>query len=401
MILGSEVLVNKKIVKELRTKRVGLLAHPASTDHECKHIGSQLSKMLGKALVCAFGPQHGIRGEKQDNMVESSDLIDPALKIPVYSLYGENRRPTTAATDSIDTLVVDLQDVGTRIYTFITTLFYFMEAFHGTGKEIVILDRPNPAGRKVEGLNLDENMVSFVGCSPGLILRHGLTLGELANYFKAKHGFDLNITIVPMKGYATKKAPGWGWPDQELSWVNPSPNIPRLSTVKVFPGTVLLEGTTLSEGRGTTRPLEVMGAPLLDTETLLNEMERMGKKWIAGCKLRPCYFEPMFQKHSGKLCSGFQIHTDYAGFNPEKFSPFRLIALSLKALRNLNSSYPIWNTARYEYESDRLSFDLICGTTLVREWVEDKSAKVADLESLLRKDEKNWHKIQREFALYK
>ena len=401
MKLGIEVLEQSKALKELKKKRVALLAHPASVNKNLVHSSLVLKKILKDSFVCAFGPQHGIRGEKQDNMEESSDIIDPILNIPVYSLYGKTRRPTKEMLDQFDVLLVDLQDVGTRIYTFITTLFYMLEALHNTSKEIWILDRPNPAGRSIEGLLLDSKMLSFVGCSEGLILRHGLTLGELAAYFKDKHSFHVELKIFKMQNYKAHQKQGWGWPSLELPWVNPSPNIPRLSSVRAFPGTVLIEGTLLSEGRGTTRPLEVLGAPDINGEKILKEMEKINSKWMQGCLLRACYFEPTFQKHAKQLCSGFQIHTDYEHFNPQKFKPFRLVCLALKAIKKLYPEKEIWNRSYYEYERDRLSFDLICGSTLVRDWVEDPQSKPADLERLLVEDEKNWIKNQKKYLLYR
>ena len=401
MKLGSEVLEQSKNLRELKKKRVALLAHPASVNKNLIHSSLVLKKILKENFVCAFGPQHGIRGEKQDNMEESQDIIDPTLGIPVYSLYGKTRRPTKEMIDQFDILLVDLQDVGTRIYTFITTLFYMLEALHNTSKEIWILDRPNPAGRSVEGFCLDPKMISFVGCSEGLILRHGLTLGELTEYFKEKHSFNVQTKIFKIQNYKAHLKPGWGWPTLEFPWVNPSPNIPRLSSVRAFPGTVLIEGTLLSEGRGTTRPLELLGAPDINGDTVLKEMEKLNSKWMQGCLLRPCYFEPTFQKHTKQLCSGFQIHTDYEGFNPQKFKPFRLVCLALKAIKNLYPEKEIWNRSYYEYEKDRLSFDLICGTTLVREWVEDSRAKPGDLEKLLILNEKSWLKTQKKYFLYR
>lgn len=401
MKLGSEVFEAKKLSKQLKAKRVALLAHPASVDRDLRHFSYTLKKLLGPSFVCAFGPQHGIRGEKQDNMIESEDINDRTLNIPVYSLYGKSRRPTNESLKSFDVLIVDLQDIGTRVYTFITTLLYMLEAAHNTDKEVWVLDRPNPAGREVEGLLLEEKFLSFVGCSTGLILRHGLTMGELAEYFVKKHSLNVKLKVVRMESYSLNNKPNFGWPLLELPWVNPSPNIPRLSSVRCFPGTVLIEGTTLSEGRGTTRPLEVIGASDIDAESIHREMLRLSKKWSGGCYIRDCYFEPTFHKHAHRLCSGIQIHVDYKTFDPKKFKPFRLTVLFLKALRNLYPDYNLWKNPPYEYENEKMPIDLICGSSLVREWVDDNNASVGDLEKILSSHESKWKKIQKAHMLYK
>lgn len=400
MKLGCEIFIEKKLYKKLGKKRVGLLAHPASVNSSLDHTADLLSKHLKSNFTCAFGPQHGMRGDKQDNMIESDDYKDPQLGIPVYSLYGKNRRPTKESLDQLDVLLVDLQDIGTRLYTYVTTLYYMMEAINGTGKEIWVLDRPNPAGRTIEGPTLEDNFISFVGCHAGLMHRHGLTLGELGKYFMAEKKFDLDYFVVKMQGYSPNKAPGWGWPTSDLAWVNPSPNIPTLASCHTFPGTVLIEGTTLSEGRGTTRPLEVIGASDIDGVAVIKEMEKISKKWIQGCHLRPCFFEPTFHKHSQKLNSGFHIHVDYKGYNAAKFNSFRIVVLALKAIRKLYPDYDLWKKPPYEYENEKMPIDLICGTAKIREWVDDKAAKPQDLEKFLKPNETLWKKSSKKFHLY-
>ena len=401
MKLGSEIIFDKKNLKTLSKKRVGLLAHPASVNKTLTHSSELAQRLLKNNFTCAFGPQHGMRGDKQDNMIETEDFVDPKFGIPVYSLYGKNRRPTKESLEKFDVLLVDLQDIGTRLYTYVTTLYYMMEACHNTEKEIWVLDRPNPAGRSIEGPLLEKDFVSFVGCFPGLMHRHGLTLGELGNYFLKSNSWNLKYKVIKMQGYSMNKAPGWGWPLNEIPWVNPSPNIPTLAACRTFAGTVLIEGTTLSEGRGTTRPLEVIGASDIDSEKVLKEMSRLNSKWMQGCFLRPCFFEPTFHKHSAKLNSAFQIHVDYNGFQPAKFFPFRLTCLALKAIRNLYADYDLWKKPPYEYENEKMPIDLICGTAKVREWVDDKNAKVSDLESFLKKGESQWKKSSKEFHLYR
>src|SRR5690349_12377280 len=274
-----------------------------------EHSLDALRAVRGLDITAAFGPQHGLRGDKQDNMMESPDFLDPLHGIPVFSLYGEVRRPTAAMLDSFDVLLVDLQDVGCRIYTFVTTLRYVLEAAAAHGKSVWVLDRPNPVGRPVEGLRLRAGWESFVGAGP-LPMRHGLTLGELAHWFVRTLKLAVDYRVIEMRGWQPSAAPGFGWPLGERAWVNPSPNVPNLFAARAYAGTVMVEGATLSEGRGTTRPLELFGAPDLDARALLREMRALAPQWLNGCRLRDCWFEPTFHKHAGKLCAGIQIHTD-------------------------------------------------------------------------------------------
>src|SRR5690606_10517296 len=232
-------------------------------------------------LTAAFGPQHGLRGDKQDNMIESPDFVDPVHRIPVFSLYGSVRRPTAEMLDAFDVLLVDLQDVGCRVYTFITTLRYVLEAAAGAGKAVYVLDRPNPVGRPVEGPLLRAGWASFVGAGP-LPMRHGLTLGELGRCFVAWLGLDVEYRVIEMQGWAPDRGPGFGWPLGERTWVNPSPNAPNLWMARCYAGTVMVEGTTLSEGRGTTRPLELFGAPDVDARAVIREMLRLAPEWLRG-----------------------------------------------------------------------------------------------------------------------
>jgi len=286
-------------------------------------------------------------------------------------------------------LLVDLQDLGCRIYTFLTTLRYVLEAAAREGKSVWVLDRPNPAGRPVEGLALRDGWQSFVGAGR-LPMRHGLTLGEAGHWFVREHGLDVEYRVVPMVGWEPDAAPGYGWPLGERSWVNPSPNAASLAMARCYAGTVMLEGTTLSEGRGTTRPLELFGAPDLEGEALLGEMQRLAPGWLAGCRLRPCWFEPTFHKHAGRLCAGVQIHVDDPAYRHGAFRPWRLIALLFKAVRRLAPAYPLWRDFPYEYESGRLAIDLINGGPLLREWVDDPAATPGDLDALAARDEQAW-----------
>ncbi|CAH1746198.1 alternate gene name: yzbB [Thauera humireducens] len=396
----DRLLTDPALRRPLAGKRVALLAHPASVTRDLTHSLDALAALPDITLSAAFGPQHGLRGDKQDNMVESSDYTDPLLGIPVFSLYGEVRRPTAAMMDSFDVLLVDLQDLGCRIYTFITTLRYVLEEAARHGKSVWVLDRPNPAGRPVEGTLLREGWESFVGAGP-LPMRHGLTMGELARWFVATLKLDVDCRVIDMEGWQPEAAPGYGWPLGERSWINPSPNAPNLWMARAYAGTVMLEGTTLSEGRGTTRPLELFGAPDLDARAIIADMRTLAPDWLRGCVLRDCWFEPTFHKHAGKLCNGVQIHVeDPAHYDHAAFRPWRVQALAFKAIRRLWPDYPLWRDFGYEYEFERLAIDLINGSPLLREWVDDPAATPADLDVLAGADEAAWREARRAFLRY-
>lgn len=396
----DRLLDDSGLRRTLAGRRLALLAHPASVTRDLTHSLDALSACPELKLVAAFGPQHGLRGDKQDNMVESQDFIDPTHRIPVFSLYGEVRRPTAAMMDHFDVLLVDLQDLGCRIYTFITTLLYVLEESAQHGKTVWVLDRPNPAGRPVEGLRLRPGWESFVGVGP-LPMRHGLTLGELGTWFVRTHRLDVDYRVVPMDGWEPGVSPGFGWPLGDRVWVNPSPNAPSLWMARCYSGTVMLEGTTLSEGRGTTRPLELFGAPDIDADGLLREMRAIGGDWLAGCRIRPCWFEPTFHKHAGKLCQGLQIHVEDTAYQHERFRPWRLQTIAFKAIRRLWPNYPLWRDFPYEYEHDRLAIDLINGSSLLREWVDDSAAAPADLERITSLDEASWREERGDVLLYR
>jgi uncharacterized protein YbbC (DUF1343 family) len=325
-------------------------------------------------------------------MVESPDFTDPVHGIPVFSLYGAVRRPSAAMMETLDVLLVDLQDLGCRVYTFITTLRYVLEAAAQHRKAVWVLDRPNPAGRPVEGTRLRPGWESFVGAG-ALPMRHGLTMGELARWFKQTLALDVELEVIAMDAF-----PPVGWPMGERVWINPSPNAPTLAMARCYPGTVMLEGTTLSEGRGTTRPLEVLGAPDLDASRLRRQMESLAPQWLQGCRLRECWFEPTFHKHLGKLCAGLQIHVEDPVYRHDSFRPWRLVAAAFKALRAVRPDYPLWRDFAYEYERDRLAIDLINGGEALRTWVDDPAAGAADLDALARADEDAW-RVEREAVL--
>ena len=401
MKFGIDRLVEDAALRApLAGKRLALLAHPASVTRDLRHSLDALAACGDLRLSSAFGPQHGLRGDKQYNMIESPDYTDPVHHIPVFSLYGTVRRPTAAMMDSFDVLLVDLQDLGCRIYTFITTLRYVLEESVRTGKAVWILDRPNPAGRPVEGLTLRPGWESFVGAG-ALPMRHGLTMGEMARWFVATLRLDVDCRVVQMEGWQPQAAPGYGWPLAERTWVNPSPNAPNLWMARCYAGSVLLEGTNLSEGRGTTRPLELLGAPDLDVPALLAEMQALAPEWLRGCRLRPCWFEPTFNKHTGKLCAGLQVHVeDPAFYQHQAFRPWRLFALAFKALRRLRPDYDLWADFPYEYETGKLAIDVINGSELLRRWVDDPGATPADLEALARADERAWTAARRAVLMY-
>ncbi len=401
MKFGIDRLIEDRSLRApLEGRRVALLAHPASTTSDLTHSLDALASRTGLQLSAAFGPQHGLRGEKQDNMIESGDFTDPSLGIPVFSLYGEVRRPTAAMMQHFDVLLVDLQDLGCRIYTFVTTLRYVLEEAARYGKSVWVLDRPNPIGREIEGLRLTPGWESFVGAGR-LPMRHGLTLGELGQWFIAGLGLDLEYRVVTMADWQPATGPGYGWPLGERAWINPSPNAPNLWMARCYPGTVMLEGTTLSEARGTTRPLEQFGAPDLDVPDLLGEMHRLEPDWLNGCRLRPCWFEPTFHKHAGQLCAGLQIHVEDAVYDPRAFRPWRLQALAFKALRRLRPDYELWRDFPYEYEHGRLAIDLINGSEQLRAWVDDRQAQPGDLDSAATLDERSWELERDGFLLYR
>ncbi|MGE0830523.1 MAG: exo-beta-N-acetylmuramidase NamZ domain-containing protein [Hyphomonadaceae bacterium] len=400
MKFGIDRLIAEPALRApLAGKRVALLAHPASVTQDLTHSLDALAACGDIRLSAAFGPQHGLRGDKQDNMMESPDFLDPVHHVPVFSLYGEVRRPTPAMLDAFDVLLVDLQDLGCRIYTFITTLLYVLEAAAKAGKEVWVLDRPNPAGRPIEGLALRPGWESFVGAGP-MPMRHGLTLGELGLWFIQHFKLDVEYRVIAMEGYRPEEAPGFGWPLGQRTWINPSPNAPNLWMARAYAGTVMLEGATLSEGRGTTRPLELFGGPDIEARRVIAEMQALAPAWLAGCRLRECWFEPTFHKHVGKLCNGVQIHVEDPSYDHAAFKPWRVQALAFKAIRRLCPDYPLWRDFPYEYELGKLAIDVINGGPLLREWVDDPAAAPDALDALTKPDEQAWAQTRQPHLLY-
>ncbi|QOV95092.1 exo-beta-N-acetylmuramidase NamZ domain-containing protein [Novosphingobium sp. ES2-1] len=399
----DRLLADPALRKPLEGKRVALVAHPASVTEGLVH---SLDALIagGINITSALGPQHGLKGDKQDNMVETADEMDPIYGIPVFSLYGEVRRPTAAMMDTAEVFLFDLQDLGCRIYTFVTTLLYLLEAASesnrdgGTGKAVWVLDRPNPAGRPVEGTTLLLGWESFVGAGP-MPMRHGMTLGEMGAWFVEHFKLDVDYRVITMEGWEPE-GPGFGWPQSRI-WINPSPNAASLNMARAYAGTVMIEGATLSEGRGTTRPLEVLfGAPDVDAKAVLAEMRSFAPQWMEGCAIRECWFEPTFHKHAKTLCNALMIHAEGEFYDHHAFRPWRLQALAFKAIRRLYPDYPIWRDFPYEYVFDKLAIDVINGGTALREWVDDAASTADDLDTLARADETEWIEERTRFLLY-
>ena len=381
----------------LEGKRVALVAHPASVTRNLEHSLDALIA-AGVNVSSAFGPQHGLKGDKQDNMVETADETDPTYDIPVFSLYGEVRRPTGQMMSSADVFVFDLQDLGCRIYTFVTTLLYLLEEGAKHGKSVWVLDRPNPAGRPVEGTLLVPGQESFVGAGP-MPMRHGLTMGEMGHWFIDHFGLDVDYRVIEMEGWEPE-GPGFGWPTDHI-WINPSPNAANVNMARAYAGTVMIEGATVSEGRGTTRPLEVLfGAPDIDAKAVLAEMRRIAPNWLKGCALRECWFEPTFHKHAGQLCNGLMIHAEGPFYDHHQFRPWRLQALAFKAIRTLYPDYDLWRDFPYEYELERLAIDVINGGPALREWVENPAASPVDLDRMAANDENEWRETIAPHLIY-
>lgn len=394
----DRLLAEPELRKPLAGKRVALVAHPASVTLDLTHSLDALIA-AGINVTAAFGPQHGIKGDKQDNMVETADDTDPRTGIPLFSLYGEVRRPTGQMMSAADVFLFDLQDLGCRIYTFCTTLLYLLEEAARHDKAVWVLDRPNPAGRPIEGTLLVPGHESFVGAGP-MPMRHGLTMGEMGRWFVGHFGLDVDYRVIEMHDWLPEAGPGFGWPESRI-WINPSPNAASLNMARAYAGTVMLEGTTLSEGRGTTRPLEVLfGAPDVDSRAVLAEMERFAPNWLAGCRLRESWFTPTFHKHAGALCNGLMIHAEGPFYDHDAFQPWRLQALAFKAIRRLYPDCAIWRDFPYEYEIGRLAIDVINGGPALREWVDDADSAAGDLEGMAAQGETAWRAAVSDLLLY-
>ncbi len=336
----DRLLADPELRRPLEEKRVALLAHPASVTKDLTHSLDALVA-AGLNVSAVFGPQHGVRGDLQDNMMESPDYTDPTYGVPVFSLYGEVRRPSGQSMGTFDTILVDLQDLGCRIYTYVTTLLYVLEAAAGHGKSVWVLDRPNPAGRPIEGLTLRPGWESFVGAGP-IPMRHGLTLGELGQWFVDSMKIDVDYRVIEMEGWAPDIEPG----------------------------------------------------------RILAEMQAFAPEWLEGCKLREISFEPTFHKHSGQLCHGVHIHAEGPFYDHAAFKPWRLQALAFKAIRRLQPGYALWRDFPYEYEFDKLAIDVINGSPLLREWVDDPTTAASDLDELTIPDERDWEEQRKAYLIY-
>jgi uncharacterized protein YbbC (DUF1343 family) len=382
-------LAEKLWPKDLKGGRTGLVAHPASIGRRLEHAVSICSKSRKFKLTALFGPQHGILGQTQDNMIEWEGFRDPATGLPVYSLYGETRQPRPEMLAGLDVLVVDLQDVGSRYYTFIWTLDLCMQACYDAGKTVLVLDRPNPiGGHLTEGPVLNPDYASFVGLKP-LPVRHGMTIGEIGLYLCAVFYPGLDYRVVSLQGW--KRA---FWFDRtNLPWVMPSPNMPTPDTALVYPGMCLLEGTNISEGRGTTRPFEIFGAPFIHAETLVKVLSDFK---LPGVAFRPLAFQPTFQKHAGELCGGAQIHI----IDREKFRPFKTGVAVLKSIHNTYPRDFAWKQPPYEYEEINLPIDILAGTDRLRKDVE-AGRNLKEMEEWWKDEARDFEKIRKKYLIYK
>lgn len=382
-------LVEKFWPRDLKGARVGLVAHPASVNRKLEHAVSVFRRTRKFRLVALFGPQHGIYGQTQDNMIEWEGFRDPSTGLPVHSLYGKTRKPTPEMLKDIDVLALDLQDVGSRYYTFIWTLDLCMEACREQNKILVVLDRPNPiGGQRTEGPIVSQKFRSFVGRRP-LPARHGMTVGEIGHYLEDIFHPGAHYRVVPMEGWSRRS-----WFDStSLPWVLPSPNMPTLNTAIVYPGMCLLEGTTLSEGRGTTRPFELFGAPFIRPDVLVGRLREFR---LPGVLFRPLQFQPTFQKHSGALCGGAQIHVT----DRERFLPFRTAAAILKVVHNTWPREFSWKLPPYEYEEEKMPIDILAGSDRFRREIEAWQ-DVREMASWWGEETRAFERIRKRYLLYR
>jgi len=383
--LGTDVLLSSP---QLRGKRVGIVCNHASVDRGFDHVVDRLAAADGVTLGAIFGPQHGFRSDVQDNMIETPHRDDPGRRVPVYSLYSETREPTADMLHGLDALVIDLQDIGARIYTYIYTMANCMRACARHGVPVIVCDRPNPInGVDVEGGSLVPGNESFVGQFP-IPMRHGMTIGELARLFNGHFGLGATLEVVKMEGWRREMFAD----DTGVPWVMPSPNIPTLDTAIVYPGTVLFEGTLLSEGRGTTRPFELVGAPGIEAERFAQQLNALK---LPGAFFRPAVFEPTFQKHAKQACGGCQIHvTDRRAFKPVLTG-----AALIAAFHRAAPERPLWRQPPYEYEHEKLPIDILSGSPALREQIE-AGASAGEMGDSWRGDERAFKELRAPFLLY-
>jgi uncharacterized protein YbbC (DUF1343 family) len=387
VVLGLERLVGDR-ADLLRGVRVGLLCNQASVDHGLRHAADVFHRYPDIKLTALFGPQHGIRGDLQDNMIETPHGVDAATGLPVHSLYSETREPTEAMLADVDVLVCDLQDVGCRIYTFVYTIAHCMQVARRLGKRVIVADRPNPInGQAMAGNLLEPAHASFVGLFP-IPTRHGMTAGELARLFNDHFGIGCDLEVVPMEGWARDR-----WMDEtDAPWVMPSPNMPTTDTTAVFPGTVHVEGTQMSEGRGTTRPFELVGAPYVEPEVYGARLNALG---LPGVHFRPTAFQPTFQKHAGRTCGGVQIHV----LDRRVFEPVIAGVAVVKTAFDMYRDHFRWKEPPYEYVHDRNPFDVIAGTSALREAIE-AGAGLDEIEASWRRPLDAFRRLRRDYLLY-
>ncbi|MGB0452141.1 MAG: exo-beta-N-acetylmuramidase NamZ family protein [Bacteriovoracaceae bacterium] len=389
---GLENLLTQKSLQESLKGNIALLCHAASIDSEYTLSAVHFKNLFKDRFIKLFGPQHGFVTDVQDNMIETEDYIHPYFQIPVYSLYSKVRWPTEKMLENVDTFVIDLQDIGSRVYTYIWTVSYIIEKCENQDIEVVILDRPNPLdGVTLEGTILDKEYSSFVGRDE-ILHRHGLTMGEFAHWYKKKHNLNTKLRVIEMTGWKRDQY----FHETGLPWVNPSPNIPLVESAYVFPATVMLEGTNLSEGRGITRPLEVIGHPSIEPFSFLEEINKLDElKDLKGFNLRPLNFYPMFQKHKESPVGGFHIQIT----NLKEFRPWGLGQLLIREFRNKLGSDFKWKTDAYEYEFDKLAIDLINGHSNLREMIES-NASLDQFIQLEKKSTQNWKQSSFDSRLY-
>ncbi|MDE0151436.1 MAG: DUF1343 domain-containing protein [Bdellovibrionales bacterium] len=380
---------NKNLWKALENKRLAYLGNCASVSHQLDHSFQILRQNTSLKFVCVFSPQHGWDSVEQANMIPSDDTV--LQNIPVFSLYkNETRRMTSDQLNQFDVLLIDLQDVGCRIYTFVATMLYALESCAEHNKEVWVLDRPNPVGRTVEGSILNNNFQSVVG-PWNLPMRYGLTLGELSQMYVQKEKLNLTLQVIKIKNYKVNQ----GWPS-DRTWIAPSPNMTDIECAQCYSGTVLLEGTNISEGRGTTFPLKIFGFPNMQSDKIIKTMITLREEWMKGCVLRVCSFKPVFDKFKDQICSAIQIHVK----NTAEFRPYRLISLFLKSVKKVHSDFDWTLPPPYEYEYEKQPIDILSGDSFLREWIDNPNSAPEDLEKKLSTDEQNWKTLSYSYHLY-
>ena len=380
---------NKNLWKALENKKLAYLGNCASVSSELNHSFRILKQNSSLNFVCLFSPQHGWDSVEQANMIPSDDTV--LQNIPVFSLYkNETRKMTSSQLEKFDVLLIDLQDVGCRVYTFVATVLYALNSCAEHNKEVWILDRPNPVGRIVEGSILQSSFQSVVGAW-NIPMRYGLTFGEISQMYVQMEKLNLTLQVIKNKDYSINQ----GWP-LDRSWIAPSPNMTDIECAQCYSGTVLLEGTNISEGRGTTFPLKLFGFPNMQAEKIIKIMNALQENWMRGCVLRVCSFKPVFDKFKDRVCSGIQIHVK----NTSEFRPYRLISLFLKTVKTVHPDFNWLLPPPYEYEYEKQPIDILSGDSFLREWIENKDAVPEDLEKKLSTDEKNWTELIQPYHLY-